>query len=165
MGYLTHLTRRSFLQRAALSLPAIAALPRLAQAGEPVPAAAAADPAPPARTTHPRKVIVVGAGLAGLAAAYELVSWGHEVTVLEAQTRPGGRVFTLRTPFSDGLFVDAGAVDFSNGYRNLLRYLKIFNLTASEPPRLPLATVCHLRGQRIVIKPGTRGNFPFQLSP
>jgi uncharacterized protein with NAD-binding domain and iron-sulfur cluster len=50
-------------------------------------------------------VIVVGAGLAGLAAAYELTLRGHDVTVLEAQSRPGGRVHTLREPFADGLYV------------------------------------------------------------
>jgi NADPH-dependent 2,4-dienoyl-CoA reductase/sulfur reductase-like enzyme len=37
-------------------------------------------------------VIVVGAGLAGLSAAYELKSVGYKVTVVEAQKRVGGRV-------------------------------------------------------------------------
>ena len=36
-------------------------------------------------------------------AAYELIQAGHDVTILEAQLRPGGRVLTLREPFSDGL--------------------------------------------------------------
>ncbi len=52
----------------------------------------------------PRKrVIIMGAGLAGLSVAYELDRAGHDVVVLEAQVRPGGRVQTLRSPFSDGL--------------------------------------------------------------
>ena len=51
----------------------------------------------------PRKVLVVGAGLAGLVAGYELTKAGHDVTILEAQLRPGGRVQTIREPFSDGL--------------------------------------------------------------
>jgi NADPH-dependent 2,4-dienoyl-CoA reductase/sulfur reductase-like enzyme len=43
------------------------------------------------------KVIVIGAGLAGLCAAYELQARGHEVVVLEAHPRRiGGRVFTQR---------------------------------------------------------------------
>lgn len=62
---------------------------------------------------HPRRVIVVGAGLAGLAAAFELTEAGHEVTVLEAQTRVGGRVHTLRDPFVDGLYAEEGATSFS----------------------------------------------------
>src|SRR5262245_43866365 len=52
----------------------------------------------------PKKVIIIGAGLAGLAAAYELAELGHHVTILEARSRPGGRVLTIREPFSDGLY-------------------------------------------------------------
>ena len=44
----------------------------------------------------PKRVIVLGAGLAGLSAAYEIDKAGHDVTVLEARSRPGGRVFTIR---------------------------------------------------------------------
>lgn len=40
------------------------------------------------------KVAVVGAGLAGLTTAYRLSQHGFDVTVYEARTRPGGRVFT-----------------------------------------------------------------------
>ncbi|MFJ7217922.1 flavin monoamine oxidase family protein [Amycolatopsis sp. NPDC098790] len=58
----------------------------------------------------PRTAIVVGAGLAGLAAAHELHRAGCEVTVLEATERPGGRARTLRQPFADGLRVEAGAM-------------------------------------------------------
>ncbi|HZF08615.1 MAG TPA: FAD-dependent oxidoreductase [Thermoanaerobaculia bacterium] len=165
MGYFSHLTRRAFLTRSALALPAVAALPRLASAATPAtPATSVADAPPPARTTHPRKVIVVGAGLAGLSAAYELTSWGHDVTVLEAQTRAGGRVLTLRSPFSDGLFVDAGAMDFTEAYRQMMRYVKLFNLATTSPPRLPLSTILHLRGKRLVIKPGVKSDLPFNLS-
>ena len=41
------------------------------------------------------KVIVIGAGVAGLAAAYELAKRGHEVAVYEASDRPGGQVRTF----------------------------------------------------------------------
>lgn len=42
----------------------------------------------------PKKVIVIGAGMAGLAAAQELVTQGHEVLILEGRDRVGGRVWT-----------------------------------------------------------------------
>src|SRR3954470_7097352 len=44
----------------------------------------------------PKRVVVVGGGLAGLACAHELKSVGYVVTLLEARGRLGGRVRTLR---------------------------------------------------------------------
>lgn len=56
-----------------------------------------------------RSVIVVGAGLAGLAAARELESKGARVTVIEARDRVGGRVHTIRGIFDAGQHAEAGA--------------------------------------------------------
>jgi monoamine oxidase len=56
-----------------------------------------------------KKVLILGAGMAGLVAGHELSKLGHDVTILEARTRPGGRVHTLREPFSDGLYAEEGA--------------------------------------------------------
>src|ERR1700710_807954 len=145
-------TRRTFLKTAALSLPGLAAVPGFSSA---------ADPPPPGKSGSPQKVIVVGAGLAGLAAAYELVGRGHEVTVLEAQARPGGRVYTLRSPFADGLYAEAGAISFSDAYRHFLRYVTIFDLPIAPLTRPSLAVVYPLRGKRLVVKPGDAPDWPF----
>jgi monoamine oxidase len=54
-----------------------------------------------------KRVVVVGAGFAGLAAADALRARGAEVTVLEARDRVGGRVWSV--PFGDGAVVERGA--------------------------------------------------------
>ena len=63
------------------------------------------DPKPHSKTKKAKKVIVVGAGMAGLVAAFELAQVGHDVIVLESQTRVGGRVYTLgeKDGFAKGL--------------------------------------------------------------
>jgi monoamine oxidase len=62
---------------------------------------------PPSR---PKRVIIVGAGVAGLVAGYELLRAGHDPLILEARNRVGGRICTLREPFSNGLYGEAGAM-------------------------------------------------------
>ncbi len=55
------------------------------------------------------EVVILGAGMAGLSAAYELEKRGHTCVILSADRRHiGGRVRTLR--FEDGLYGDAGAI-------------------------------------------------------
>src|SRR3954453_24150922 len=83
-----------------------------------------------------KKVIVMGAGIAGLSCAYELVRRGHQVTVLEAAGRAGGHVRTFHDQFADGLYADVGAEHFYYpGYTEYWRYLKEFSLTAIPYPR------------------------------
>ena len=106
------------------------------------------------------RVIVVGAGLAGLAAALELDRAGYNVVVLEARTRPGGRVHTLREPFSDGLYAEAGAARIQDSHAFTLRYVKQFNLTLD--PFFPSegASVVRVAGRRVV----TPARTPLDLS-
>jgi monoamine oxidase len=53
-------------------------------------------------------VLVAGAGLAGLTAAYDLAAMGAAVTVIEARDRLGGRVWTIRDGFADRQHAEAG---------------------------------------------------------
>ena len=72
------------------------------------------------RTTSPRRILIAGAGIAGLAAAHLLKQSGHEVRLIEANTRRiGGRIKTIRndpgrgmtSPFLDpNQYAEAGAM-------------------------------------------------------
>src|ERR1700733_11114631 len=90
-------------------------------------------PARPASSA--KRVIVAGAGLAGLACACEPTTRGHEVTVLEASARAGGHVLTFREGLADGLYADGGAQHFTSpGYQLFRDYVKEFNLEVLPYP-------------------------------
>lgn len=76
------------------------------------------------------KVIVVGAGPAGLCTAYELKRAGMEVVLLEASQRVGGRVKTIFERFTPNLHGEGGAMRLPRGHLFVHTYLKKFGLTA-----------------------------------
>jgi monoamine oxidase len=85
-----------------------------------------------------KSVVVLGAGIAGLVAAYELRRSGWDVTVIEARDRIGGRVWTVRggdrieqmgrpdqiCGFSKGLYLNAGAARIPSSHHVILGYAK-----------------------------------------
>ncbi|SMD24626.1 flavin monoamine oxidase family protein [Kibdelosporangium aridum] len=75
-----------------------------------------------------KRVVVLGAGLAGLASAYNLMKHGYDVTVLEAQDRPGGRVQTARSGFLNGGHAELGAVRVFDSHSYTQKYIREFNL-------------------------------------
>src|SRR5690349_19878841 len=54
------------------------------------------------------RVVVIGAGVAGLTCAYRLLEHGIHASVYEASDRVGGRTKTLRGFFADGQIVEQG---------------------------------------------------------
>lgn len=82
-------------------------------------------------------VLVLGAGLAGMLAAYELTKAGYKVQILEVQTRAGGRNMTLRggdtvtelgsvqkVRFAPGNYLNPGPWRIPYHHRTVLHYCK-----------------------------------------
>ncbi|HMU30204.1 MAG TPA: NAD(P)/FAD-dependent oxidoreductase [Nitrospira sp.] len=76
-------------------------------------------------------VIVAGAGLAGLTAAYELQRRGAQVTVVEARDRVGGRVWTRRDGFAEGQHAEGGGDMIDPDQESIRRLAKDLGLTLS----------------------------------
>jgi monoamine oxidase len=83
------------------------------------------------------RVVILGAGLSGLTAAYELAKAGFDCRVLEARPRAGGRVFTVRkgtrseetgstqtAAFDDGQYFNAGPMRISHHHHTTLAYCR-----------------------------------------
>ena len=76
-----------------------------------------------------KKVIIIGAGISGLVAGYDLTVAGYDVTILEARDRIGGRVLTIRSPFSNEHYVEGGAARIKPSHDLTIAYANHFNLT------------------------------------
>lgn len=97
------------------------------------------------------KAIVVGAGLAGLSAAYRLQQDGWQVVVLEAAEAVGGRTTTFR---KDGYLLEKGATQLSTGYESYIALAKELGLGDALAPCGN--TVMLMRGGRLFPIDGTR---------
>jgi len=93
-------TRRSFLNAVGRAGGAAAVYETMVAMGMlRVPAAFAGPPEIASDHGRGQRVVILGAGIAGLTAAYELNKAGYEVIVLEANSRAGGRSYTVRTGY------------------------------------------------------------------
>ena len=97
---------------------------------------------------RPKRVVIVGAGMAGLVAAWELARAGHEPIVLEARARVGGRVHTLREPFTDGLYAEVGAMRIPRTHDLTLAYCERFGLRLTPFTMSNPQAYVHLGGRR-----------------
>jgi monoamine oxidase len=115
-----------------------------------------------------KRVAILGAGLAGLAAGWDLKSAGHEVTILEAQLRPGGRVHTIREGLSDDLYAEAGAGRIPNTHHITRNWVAHFGLELEPFFPKELSDVALLKGKRVkmpVGKPVNMSQVPLDLTP
>jgi monoamine oxidase len=98
------LTRAQLLRRAGFAGIGLTALGRMA---------------PSARGATPAKVVVVGAGLAGLTCAYRLRRAGYFAEVHEASDRIGGRCWTGRGDFAEGQIYEHGGELIDQGHNEI----------------------------------------------
>jgi monoamine oxidase len=133
-----NLTRRDFINRIAkvggysaafASMQALGLIPAVGQS--PLPQL-------PADFGKGKKVLILGAGIAGMTAAYELRKAGFDCTILEARNRPGGRCWTVRSGTSveftdgttqscewqDGGYLNAGPARIPSIHTHLLGYCR-----------------------------------------
>ena len=99
---------------------------------------------------RPHRVVVVGAGLAGLAAAHRLAARGADVSVLERETRVGGRA---RSEWVEGFPIDCDARTLWSADRHLLGLLAALGLRDELFPLCPRGIEQLHRGVRHRIHP------------
>jgi monoamine oxidase len=95
-----------------------------------------------------KRIVIVGAGMAGLIAAYELLRAGHDPIILEAQQRIGGRVYTMREPFAPGLYGEAGAMRIPRAHSLTMAYVEKFDLPVAPFTMNNQRALCFLGGRR-----------------
>ncbi|MGH2709806.1 MAG: flavin monoamine oxidase family protein, partial [Actinomycetota bacterium] len=112
-----------------------------------------------------KKVIVIGGGIAGLVSAYELKRAGHEVILLEAQNRVGGRVYTCRS-LAPGLYAEYGAMRIPRVHELTLAYCQKFGLALRPFVMSNPKTLVYVGGQRMTMHDAEMdpNQLPFELA-
>jgi monoamine oxidase len=146
--------RRQFIREFSMSAAALALMTRVARASKRGGLKIASEP---------KNIVVLGGGLAGLAAGFELKKAGHNVTILEARKFPGGRVQTIRD-FADGQYAEAGAISFPKSHEFTYGYASDFGLPMRPAFRLGVDTIANIRGNRFRIASSGAADIPFHLT-
>jgi monoamine oxidase len=96
---------------------------------------------------------IVGAGIAGLACAYDLKAAGYTATIHETNDRVGGRIFSMGGAFPGpvnfpGQVVERGGEFIDNGHKTMLGYAQAFNLPKEDVIKPPGEVFYYFGGQR-----------------
>lgn len=152
-----NLSRRQFLSRSGMlaggTYPAMMAMGMLAAA--------------PVKAFHleqhkqGKKVLILGAGLAGLASAYELEKLGYQCTIIEARNRAGGRCWSVRkgdlhqetdgplqkAAFDEGLYFNAGPSRIPHNHQLTLHYCRELKVPIQVYNNINESTFCFSEGK------------------
>lgn len=93
-----------------------------------------------------QSIAIIGGGIAGLISAYELSQLNHQVTILEADSRLGGRIKTHY--FSDGTYGELGAMRIPQSHGCTLHYIDKFKLPTRPFVNYNPAAFYYLRGKK-----------------
>lgn len=111
----------------------------------------------------PKHIVILGGGLAGLSAAYELERAGHTVTLIEFRKKPGGRVQTIRG-FAGGLYAEAGPVSFPSDHTFTWGYCEEFGLPLRPAFTIGFDQVANIDGKRFRVPAAGGGEVPLDLT-
>lgn len=113
----------------------------------------------------PKKVIIVGAGMAGLVAGEILQRSGHRVAILEAQKRIGGRIYTHRDSWAPGLWAEFGAMHIPLRHKLTMAYVDRFDLETKPFTMDNPDTYVYLHGKRVRRSDFNPREFTFNVKP
>lgn len=106
-------SRRKFLKQASILGTGILLGPSLLKAGN---------------FSTDKKIVIIGAGIAGLNAAHQLKKLGLQTTVYEAANRPGGRMYTLKNYFATNITTDIGGEFVDTTHKEIIALAKELNV-------------------------------------
>lgn len=95
------------------------------------------------------KIGIIGAGVAGLTAAFELRKFGLDVTVFEATKRIGGRTFTYYFDDDKKLYGELGAMRFPITHKYTMHYINTFDLEVEPFPQTSPETFIYVKDVRV----------------
>jgi monoamine oxidase len=115
------------------------------------------------------KVVILGAGVAGMAAAWELGKAGYDCTILEARARTGGRVWTVRKgdriemadgsrqvcQWDEGQYMNAGAARLPSHHQIVLGYCRELGVE--------LEVEVNSSRSALLLNPNANGGKPIQM--
>lgn len=120
--------RRAFLNNAGKVAAATAILPLMESCSKAIETIAPTISGAANTNVITPRVAIVGAGIAGLHAAYLLKQKGIAATVFEASKRTGGRMFTRQDLVGKGLYTEMGGEFIDSIHKDMLNLAKTFNL-------------------------------------